>query len=100
LDPVCPAAFEPVSSPPTGGGSPGSSALEGSEVVVVDLITVELVASTRVVDVVLLVAALVVVVVDALAVAVVDEPGAVVLLEPDAGVTTTTPVIPDWILHR
>jgi hypothetical protein len=99
-DPDLPAALEFELSPERGGASPGCRALDGSDVVVVDLITVELVASARVVAVVLLVAALVVVV-DDLPVAVVDEPEPPVLLvEPPAPVTTTTPVIPDTILHR
>jgi hypothetical protein len=98
--PDFPAALAFVSSPEKGGGAPGCSALDGSDVVVVDFTTVELVASTRVVDVVLLVAALVVVVVDALTVAVVEDAGAVVLVVAVA-VTTTTPVIPElrWILQ-
>jgi hypothetical protein len=100
--PFLPAALALVSSLEKGGAAPGSRALDGSDVVVVDLRTVELVASARVVAVVLLVAALVVVVVvvDDLTVPVVDEAGPVVLLEPPAADTTTTPVIPAWILHR
>jgi hypothetical protein len=98
--PDFPAALEFGSSPEKGGGAPGCSALDGSDVVVVDRRTVELVASARVVDVVLLVAAFVVVVVDALTVAVVEDAGAVVLVVA-AAVTTTTPVIPwlRWILQ-
>lgn len=99
--PFLAAALELVSSPEKGGGAPGSRALDGSDVVVVDLRTVELVANARVVAVVLLVAALVmVVVVDDLTVPVVDEAGPVVPLEALPPVTTTTPVIPAWILHR
>jgi hypothetical protein len=100
LDPPFLPAAELVSSLEKGGGAPGSRALDGSDVVVVDLRTVELVANARVVAVVLLVAALVVVVVDDLTVPVVDEAGPVVLLEALPPVTTTTPVIPAWILHR
>jgi hypothetical protein len=76
-----------------------------SDVVVVDFTTVELVASCRVVDVVLLVvgfAVVAVVVVGFTVVAVVlleDADAAVVLL--DAAVTMTTPVMPwlRWILQ-
>jgi hypothetical protein len=98
--PDFPEALAFVSSPEKGGGAPGCSALDGSDVVVVDLTTVELVASTRVVDVVLLVAALVVVVVDALTVAVVEETSVVVVVAA-TGETTTTPVMPcpTWILQ-
>jgi hypothetical protein len=100
-DPDLPAALEFELSPERGGASPGCRALDGSDVVVVDLMTVELVARARVVAAVVLLVAALVVVVDDLPVAVVDEPGpAVLLVEPPAPVTTTTPVIPDTILHR
>jgi hypothetical protein len=84
-------------SPENGGASPGSSTLDVSDVVVDDLTTVELVASARVVDVVLLVAR-VVVVVDARLVVVVEATVVVVVA---TAVTTTTPVIPlpRWILQ-
>jgi hypothetical protein len=95
-------ALELEPSPEKGGGSPGRSTLElGSVVaVVVELMSVELVASGRLVDVVLL-AARVVVVVDSRVVVVDDDAAAVVLVEPGAA-TTTTPVIPElrWILQK
>jgi hypothetical protein len=89
-----PAALEP-SSPDNGGGTPGSTASDVSEVVVVDFTNVELVANTRVVDVVLLVTLTVVVVGRAVVDVVDDEDDELAVLVDDA-VTTTTPVIP-WL---
>jgi hypothetical protein len=90
-------ALELEPSPEKGGGSPGRSTVELRPVVavVVELISVELVASGRVVDVVVL-AARVVVVVDG---RVVDVGGAVVAVVPTAAETTITPVIPSWSLQ-
>jgi hypothetical protein len=97
-----PVALELEPSPGKGSGSPGRSTLElGSVVlVVVELMSVELVASGRVVEVVLLVAR-VVVVVDNRVVELDDDVGALVMAEPVAA-TTTTPVIPwlRWILQK
>ena len=93
-DPLAlPAALEPPSSPPSDGGAPGCTALDVSAVVVVDLTSVELVASTRVVEVVLLVARVVLVVEFLAVMVVVEEDVERVELVP-AALTTTTPVIP------
>ena len=94
--PDLPEALEPPLSPDSDGGAPGCTALDVSEVVVDDFTTVELVASTRVVDVVLLVARAVVVVEFLAAVVVVEEDVARVELVP-AAVTTTTPVMPSAV---
>ena len=94
--PAFPAALEFESPPDKGGGSPGNSTPAVSDVVV-DLSTVELVASARVVAVVLLVG-LAVVVVEALTVVLVEVVGVLVVV---AAETTTTPAIPCplWILQ-
>jgi hypothetical protein len=92
-------ALELEPSPVKGGGLPGSSALEPGSVVVVvvELARVELVASGRVVDEVLLVARVVVVV--ALVVTVVAGAVAEVVVAA-AAETTTTPRMASWSLHR
>jgi hypothetical protein len=91
-----------ASSPEKGGGSPGSSTLEVSIVVLVvdDEARVELVANGLVVAVVLLVLARTVddVVVALGRVELVEEADAV-LVVPPAGATTTTPTMPLWILQ-
>src|SRR5437764_1085842 len=98
--PGLPEALEPPLSPDSDGGAPGCTALDVSEVVVDDFTTVELVASTRVVDVVLPVALVVLVVEFLRVVAVVDDD--VERVEPvPAALTTTTPFMPSatWSLQ-
>src|SRR4051794_10463232 len=93
-----PAALLAPASPPSDGGAPGSRAFDPSAVVVVDFTTVELVASTRVVDVVLTLARVELVVALLDVVVVVEEEAERVELV-GAGLTTTTPVMPVWSLQ-
>jgi hypothetical protein len=90
-----PAALDPPSSPGKAGASPGNSTLVVSAVVVVDLTSVELVANSRMVVLVLLVLAF------AVEDVVVARASVEVVVDADVDVvtfaeTTTTPVMP-WL---